>query len=590
MATKKQEVKNNNNSSGQYGMLSMIAIIVGTVMGSGIFIKNQSLMAESQSVILTCIAWVIGGIVVISMMLAFIEISSMTKLKREQGTFTNWSRRLFGPKTSKFIGVYFTMLFFPLVLATEAVYAGQKLTEVSFIQSGIESTDLSISLNWIIITVVAFTILATAFVVNIIWVKPGKAFASTLSFVKLIPLLLVVLVAVLVVGGVTVGELEQNPIFDANDPTFNGGLDGGFKTILLIMPGVMFAFDGFLYANSLSNETKTPNTFKNSVIIGVAIITTVYLTFSLGTFLIAPIVDGEVDYTINAIFNSMFPALQFMADILIFLIFLSITSATFGYSISSQWAFADVSETNFIKDADGQWLRRNSVGNPYKAGWMIFAFAATATAFFRIGDLVTIAAIFGSNVGDDLSNVEAVKYWSTPMSDFISDFYTLFDFALYSVILGGAIANRFTKKNEVEEVRGFFGFAGFAIVMVSLTSIVFAFSIIWGGILDPMLHGVSTPEGVRAIFKVVWLVFLVAIYFGLLAWVWITTADVSEEEQTIKNVYIYAYRNKVKYEVFASAMENGLNDLEKAYELIDEDLGISKKEEKTTSIKQEQVA
>ncbi len=575
-----------NNTQGhsnqsRYGMLSMIGIIVGTVMGSGIFIKNQSLMNDSQSVILTSIAWIIGGIVVISMMLAFIEVSSITKLKNEQGTFTNWSRRLYGEKFSRFVGVYFTLIYFPLVISSEVVYAGQKLTEMSFIADGITGAGPGIWLNWYVITIIAFAILAISFIVNILWVKPGKAFTSTISIVKVIPLLVVILGFVLVLGSVTVGEIDDiNPIFNPSSD-MNTGLHGffhSFSTILLIMPGVMFAFDGFLYANSMSTETKTPNTYKNAAIISIAIITTIYLLFSLATFAIAPsIVDevtGEViyHYTIGDIFDAMFPSLKIVANILVFLIFLSITSATFGYAISSQWSFADASEGNLLKDANGHLIRRNKAGNPYKAGWLMFMMSIVSVFFFRMADLTTIVMIFDTGVPSDATI--AISDYSTPMTDFISDFYTLLNFALYSVMIFGAVMNRRTRRNEVEEVKGFYVFATIALIVVGLTTVVFGIDVFVSGMILPIFNGFDA-DGVKSLSKVFVLAVLFTVYGLTLWWVWVSSASITENERGRKQVFRHAYEHHVPYHIFADAMAHDYDTCDRShlrtYAIIDEE-------------------
>jgi hypothetical protein len=47
--TKKREIKTNNNRH-QYGLLSMLAMIVGVVVGSGVYVVNDSLYELSGSV------------------------------------------------------------------------------------------------------------------------------------------------------------------------------------------------------------------------------------------------------------------------------------------------------------------------------------------------------------------------------------------------------------------------------------------------------------------------------------------------------------------------------------------------------------
>ncbi len=559
--------KSNPKQGGSYGLLSMIGIIIGTVIGSGIFIKNQSLMEGSNSVILTFIAWLIGGLVVVCVMLSFIEISSITKIKKEQGTFTNWSRHLWGQKTSKFIGVYFTLIYFPLILASEAIYASQKLIEVSAIDNALNDKTYLI---WFIITSFSLFIIFCSFYINIISIKPGKAFTSTISIVKLIPLFTVIFVALIVVGGIKVGNVSgPNEIFNPDNELTNGGLqEGGFGDsllkILIILPGVLFAFDGFLYANSLSNETKSPNTFKRAVIISIVIITLIYILFSLSTFLVAPLGEDN-SYEISTILASLFPGAPIIGDLLIFAIFLSITSSTFGYAISSQWVLSDFSEANILRDLDGKMIRRNNVGNPYRAGWTMFFMSLTAISFFRISDLMTIGwidvALNGASIG------------TTEMTNYGSDLFTVINFAIYAIIIVGALKNRFSEKQEVEKVKGFNVFAVIAIFITTIVSTWMGYDILFNSMLIPIFSNSGegiTEELIISLSKLIVFVTLVSTYVIVLLIVVKEDSKVTDKEWEQKNVYRYAYENHVKYKDFKDFLPNDSEnkDYTKAYQEI----------------------
>jgi amino acid transporter len=78
------------------------------------------------------------------------------------------------------------------------------------------------------------------------------------------------------------------------------------KTILLILPAVMFSFDGFLFAASLQNEAKKPSTYKVAAISGVTFITIIYLAVTLFMYLAGnPDVEGGM--TIAGAIQGIFP-------------------------------------------------------------------------------------------------------------------------------------------------------------------------------------------------------------------------------------------------------------------------------------------
>ena len=51
----------------KYGLFTAISMVIGIVIGSGVFFKAEKIMSETQGNILTgVIAWLIGGFIMIS--------------------------------------------------------------------------------------------------------------------------------------------------------------------------------------------------------------------------------------------------------------------------------------------------------------------------------------------------------------------------------------------------------------------------------------------------------------------------------------------------------------------------------------------
>ena len=114
-------------NKGKHGLLSLMSIIIGTVIGSGIYVKNASLMETSQSSILVMLGWVIGGLLVISILISFFEINSITKKNNTEGTLSNYAGFLFSPKVSRMIGMYFLVVYFPYIVASKAIYSSSNI-------------------------------------------------------------------------------------------------------------------------------------------------------------------------------------------------------------------------------------------------------------------------------------------------------------------------------------------------------------------------------------------------------------------------------------------------------------------------------
>ncbi|NOQ50274.1 MAG: amino acid permease, partial [Mycoplasmataceae bacterium] len=468
----------------EYGLLTMIATIIGIVIGSGIFIKNAGLIETTQSAILSTIGWLIGGLVVIAMLIAFIEISSITKKKNEQGTFSSWSKYLWSDKMSKYVGVYFTFLYFPLVLGEETIFAANELVGIFD----------NISLFWMfaITTFLTFVILIAAFMINSFSQKPGQRIVSAGTMIKIIPLVSLVLLAVLIFFGVVIqngdgAPVTTNSIFDPN-ANINLGLhddESNFLQVLLILPAILFAFDGFLFANSLSTETKKPSTYKTAAIIAITIITLVYILFSLSSYMLADTTlneDGIMvsdNFGIQPIFIHIFGESlgKLIGTFIEITIFISIITATFAYSITSMWTLSDYSNINEIRDINGTLIRRNSAGVPTMAGIKMLTFALIAIVVIRGCDLINILGILwlvddGTNIVNNNNNVD--------MNSYTSDMTTIMNFSFYTLIIIGGVKNRFTKEVETEKVRGFFIFSAIATIIIAFAVLDLAGTVLIG--------------------------------------------------------------------------------------------------------------
>jgi amino acid transporter len=69
----------------QLGFMSCIIVVVGACVGAGIFFKNGSILANTHSIILAVICWLIAAVGVIAMALCLTEIVSSQKQQSNLG-------------------------------------------------------------------------------------------------------------------------------------------------------------------------------------------------------------------------------------------------------------------------------------------------------------------------------------------------------------------------------------------------------------------------------------------------------------------------------------------------------------------------
>ena len=70
-----------NKLEKKYGLLTAICMVVGIVVGSGVFFKAQTILEKTEGDMpLGIIAWIIGGVIMIFCILAFSSRKSNTSV------------------------------------------------------------------------------------------------------------------------------------------------------------------------------------------------------------------------------------------------------------------------------------------------------------------------------------------------------------------------------------------------------------------------------------------------------------------------------------------------------------------------------
>ncbi len=437
----------------QYGLLSLVSIIVGTVIGSGIYIKNNSLMQQTNSSILTVIAWLLGGLIVVSILISFFEIAEITTNNNKQQTMSNYGKSMFNEQTGRIIGMYYIFMYFPFVIASKAIYGAEKIIgQIPYFVSGSGSGFFS----WAMITFFALIFVSLGTTLIIYSVKGTKKTMFFGTLIKTIPLFLVIFFTILILSGVIIGNVDSvNHIFDP-EAKINSGLheNDALLNTLLILPPMMFAFDGFLFTNSLSKEAKSEKTLKQAAIISMFMITMIYLLFSISTLLI-----GKGSYGVADVMGELFPHSEWLIQITISIIIISIISSMIGSNLQGTWTVAGSSKDYDLPDHQGELIKRQKNGIPKKAVVLLFLGMIGWLIFLRGFDLL----YYLTNVNDGLN---------TNGTNYLTNLGAITNFAIYSLLILGGVINRFTKKQPHGKSKLFLPFAFIAIALVSL--VVFA--------------------------------------------------------------------------------------------------------------------
>lgn len=270
----------------QYGLLMAICMVVGTVVGSGVFFKAQTILDKTNGDMpMGIIAWIIGGIVMIFCVLAFCV---MAQQYEKVNGLVDYAEATVGSKYAYMMGWFSTLIYAPAMTSVLAWLTAQ------YFLVFLTSVNPDFQLNGNPITssetfLLAGFILIFVFAINTLSSKLAGKLQIGATFIKLIPLLL------MAVGGIIYGlshDLTLAPI-DAGESLLAANFGTGTGNISVLFGAVVataFAYEGWILATSINSEIK--NSKKNlpiALILGGVIIIAIYLFYYIGVAGGAPV-------------------------------------------------------------------------------------------------------------------------------------------------------------------------------------------------------------------------------------------------------------------------------------------------------------
>ena len=95
----------------RYGLAMAIAMVVGIVIGSGVFFKAEKILVATKGDLkLGILSWVLGGIIMIVCAYAFAILG--TKYEKESGLI-DYAEAVVGRKYGYMVGWFMAALYFP---------------------------------------------------------------------------------------------------------------------------------------------------------------------------------------------------------------------------------------------------------------------------------------------------------------------------------------------------------------------------------------------------------------------------------------------------------------------------------------------
>lgn len=255
----------------KYGLFTAISLVIGQVIGSGIFFKvDDVLLATKGNIFAGLLGFVIVGI---SVVFAAVSMANYAQILPGDGGILNYVEYRFGKKASALVGWMYLSLFYP------------SLTAVLFTVSGIYISHLlgeflDFTPTFLHYSLIGFVNLCLFWILNVFRPKTSGLFQQLTTVVKLIPLILIASLGIIVLL-----PGNDNEIAALTSAETNSGQGFWFLVAASFIP-IAFAFDGWYIATQLSGEIK--NVQKNlpkALIIGTITVLVVYVLYYCGIVL-----------------------------------------------------------------------------------------------------------------------------------------------------------------------------------------------------------------------------------------------------------------------------------------------------------------
>ncbi|MEA1959768.1 MAG: amino acid permease [Bacillota bacterium] len=245
----------------KYGLLTAIAMVVGIVIGSGVFFKAEKVLtATGGNLPLGILSWVIGGVIMIACAYTFSVMA--TRYERVNG-IVDYAEATMGKKYGYYVGWFMALIYYP-TLTSVLAWVSARYTAVLF--------------GWDItggecMTIAAFFLIVSYAINSLSPILAGKFQVAT-TVIKLIPLLLMAVIGTVV--GLNSGMIVQNfttVVTEVNTAT----------ALFTAVVATSFAYEGWIIATSINAELKdSKKNLPIALVVGSFTVMIVYILYYIG--------------------------------------------------------------------------------------------------------------------------------------------------------------------------------------------------------------------------------------------------------------------------------------------------------------------
>lgn len=364
MLKKEDVMENKNIIQKNIGFFPALALVMGTVIGSGVFFKVSNITEVTGTPGMTLLVWLLGGVITICAGLTVAELAAAIP---KNGGLTTYIEYTYGRFSGFLAGWAQSFIYFPAMIAAQAIVFSEQVLNLLHLKDG-----------WIV--PVAFIAVASIYLINIIGSKAGGILQSVTLVVKLIPLIVII-----IFGLMNTGDVEVSLAPNTGDTGINF-----FTAIGAGLLATMFAYDGWIHVGNIAGEMKNPKRdLPLAIVLGLGLVTVIYLLIN-ATFLYTLPID-ELKGNLSAATDASEMLLGDMGGKLVTIgILISVYGALNGYTMTGMRLPYAMAEKNILPFKE-LFMKVTNAGIPWFSGLVqviIGAIMITSRSFDAITNML----------------------------------------------------------------------------------------------------------------------------------------------------------------------------------------------------------
>jgi APA family basic amino acid/polyamine antiporter len=361
------------------GLSAVLAVVMGDMIGSGIFFTPGQLAAVATAEWQVYFFWALCGFITLCGALTLAELSALIP---KAGVSYHALTEAYGPFAGFMQAWMMVLVSGPGAIAGIAILFGELANQV------FGSGSPGMQLAWAAAAIVLFAL------INLRGADWGGRTQIILTSIKVVGLI------ALLAGGIFIADAAVAP--GASDPVEpRAGLFGFLRFVGLGVAIVLFTYDGWIDASNVAGEVKNPNrNFPLAMGIGVVLITLIYMLVNFAFLRVVPLETMRDNPTLVAPMVAEAAFGQAAGGALKLLMWISIFGALGGLIMTLPRLFY-AAASEYVDRASGTWLapffRTISHLSPSRSvpsGAILFAAAISIAALFFFGSFSRIVTFF----------------------------------------------------------------------------------------------------------------------------------------------------------------------------------------------------